>query len=63
MFRPVGSRANFPQMAEHEAFMQQQIPNAKIVAIQDIGACPVLLKPDRCAEEILEFLMGACKTP
>ena len=35
---------------------QKQIPNARLVAFSNVGSSIQLLIPDRCLEEVLDFL-------
>lgn len=46
---------------EYRSSVQQQVPNARIVTLQDIGGNLHLLRPDRCAEEIQNFLETAVR--
>jgi len=41
---------------EYRSFVQQQIPNARIITLRDIRGHLHLLRPDNCTEEILNFL-------
>jgi pimeloyl-ACP methyl ester carboxylesterase len=41
---------------EQQRYMEQQIPNAKLVVFEGFGQGIHLLVPDRCTEEALKFL-------
>ncbi|MFC1815010.1 alpha/beta fold hydrolase [Thermodesulfobacteriota bacterium] len=51
----VGAKSRVAPL-EQQRFMEQQIPNAKLVVFEEVGARIHTLMPERCAETILDFL-------